>query len=766
MKSMISNSTIKVLLVIFCLIGGVEHGVSARAGSGMALAFTDTDSDGLTDVEEDALGTDPTLADTDGDGLDDGDEVNSYGSSPTLADSDGDGLSDGDEVLLYGSDPTLEDTDGDGLDDGDEINTHGTDPGLADSDGDGLDDNEELFTYGTDPSLLDSDDDDLNDGEEVNTYSSDPTISDSDGDGLSDGAEVNTYGSDPTLEDTDGDELNDGAEVNEFGTDPTLADSDSDEISDKAELETYGTDPTLADSDNDGLSDHAELFQYETDPLDSDSDNDELSDGVEVNDHSSDPNDTDTDNDGCPDATEIEQGSNILVNDSDVDGDGHKKCDGDCDDSHAELNPETVWYKDADGDGFGTDSDTRTQCEQPEGYVLADGDCDDSQEAVNPETLWYKDADGDGFGDEAETTAACTQPEGYVADASDCTDADKDVYPGAPALPDGKDNNCDGTVDKVAQTITIADIAAKTFGDAAFTVSATSSSGLPVTLSVSGPGSLTENTITLTGAGTITISATQAGNDGYLPAEAGITVEVAKAAQTITFIAVPAVNFEVGSVALEASSSSGLSVAFEVTSGAANVEENELVFSAPGSVTVRATQAGDGNYNAASSVEQTFCVKPALPVITAGAGANEIAVEEVEGAAYTWFRNEVVVEGATSSMLEINESGDYSVTVAVGGCSRSSEVFESVISSLPDNAIVAVNIYPNPVADRLRFASTSFTSGGDWTALISDLSGRSLLELPLGNELEEIDVTRLKNGIYVLQLSNGAEKKSFRFIKE
>jgi hypothetical protein len=42
---------------------------------------TDTDSDGLTDHEEAALGTDPTEADTDGDGVDDGAEV-SDGTDP------------------------------------------------------------------------------------------------------------------------------------------------------------------------------------------------------------------------------------------------------------------------------------------------------------------------------------------------------------------------------------------------------------------------------------------------------------------------------------------------------------------------------------------------------------------------------------------------------------------------------------------------------------------------------------------------------------
>ncbi|WP_258165250.1 Rib/alpha-like domain-containing protein, partial [Corynebacterium aurimucosum] len=47
----------------------------------------DTDGDGLTDKEEEELGTDPNKADTDGDGINDGDEVtgdgNKFDGKPT-----------------------------------------------------------------------------------------------------------------------------------------------------------------------------------------------------------------------------------------------------------------------------------------------------------------------------------------------------------------------------------------------------------------------------------------------------------------------------------------------------------------------------------------------------------------------------------------------------------------------------------------------------------------------------------------------------------
>ena len=75
----------------------------AGCGSTDVEMDLDADGDGLTDAEENELGTDPTEADTDGDGLADGEEGD-LGTDPTNADSDGDGYSDSEE-LAEGTDP-------------------------------------------------------------------------------------------------------------------------------------------------------------------------------------------------------------------------------------------------------------------------------------------------------------------------------------------------------------------------------------------------------------------------------------------------------------------------------------------------------------------------------------------------------------------------------------------------------------------------------------------------------------------------------------
>lgn len=59
-----------------------------------AIEVTDKDLDGLSDVEEAKLGTNPNLADTDGDGINDYDEVNIYKTNPLKYDTYGLGHSD------------------------------------------------------------------------------------------------------------------------------------------------------------------------------------------------------------------------------------------------------------------------------------------------------------------------------------------------------------------------------------------------------------------------------------------------------------------------------------------------------------------------------------------------------------------------------------------------------------------------------------------------------------------------------------------------
>ena len=165
-------------------------------------------------------------------------------------------------------------------------------------------------------------------------------------------------------------------------------------------------------------------------------------------------------------------------------------CDGYVDEGSAE--DATVWYADADGDGYGSDTSDRPACEMPAGYLPDAGDCDDRDADVNPAAaevcndldedcdglidedtedgaqVYFVDADHDGFGDAAAPLYSCSAPDGYVLNATDCDDATGAVNPDRTELCNGIDDNCDGATDgddAVRQGSWYLDVDGDSYGD-------------------------------------------------------------------------------------------------------------------------------------------------------------------------------------------------------------------------------------------------------------------------------------------------------------
>ncbi len=213
----------------------------------------DDDGDNVTDLDEVAVGTDPTNPDTDGDGTNDFNE-----------DNDGDLISNGEELDDDGT------TDGDPLDPCDPNQAAGAcdldndgQPNSTDTDddGDGVSDVNEA-TVGTNPLDPDSDNDDTNDFDE-----------DNDGDGIVNGEELdgdNTNDGDP-LDPCDPSNAAPTCDADGDGT-PNASDDDDDNdgVSDSNEV-IAGTNPHDADTDDDGTNDFNE-----------DNDGDGISNGEEL----------------------------------------------------------------------------------------------------------------------------------------------------------------------------------------------------------------------------------------------------------------------------------------------------------------------------------------------------------------------------------------------------------------------------------------------------------------------------------------------------
>lgn len=157
---------------------------------------------------------------------------------------------------------------------------------------------------------------------------------------------------------------------------------------------------------------------------------------------------------------------------ADVDGDGygsndfttiqceqpnnHTFASADCDDSNPNINPDALEVCDA-----GADND-------------CDGLIDDDDDSLDLDTrsLWYPDADADGYGDDQDAGVLyCNGPSGTANNAEDCDDVESTVSPDATEIcEDGLDNDCSGDAPECGLT------GAVTLGDADMVISGPTSS--------------------------------------------------------------------------------------------------------------------------------------------------------------------------------------------------------------------------------------------------------------------------------------------------
>ncbi len=110
-------------------------------------------------------------------------------------------------------------------------------------------------------------------------------------------------------------------------------------------------------------------------------------------------------------------------------------------------------------------------------------------------------------------------------------------------------------------------------------------------------------------------------NANYQAAPINGTLVIDKAEQTISFAAVAAKTFGDADFAPGASASSGLAVSYSTGAGDdCTIVAGEVHITGAGSCTVTASQAGNGNYNAADPVSQTFSIAKAQATLSFAGG--------------------------------------------------------------------------------------------------------------------------------------------------
>ncbi len=309
------------------------------------------------------------------------------------------------------------------------------------------------------------------------------------------------------------------------------------------------------------------------------------------------------------------------------------------------------------------------------------------------------------------------------------------------------------TAGNAAITFTVAD---HTYGDAAFTVAATSASTGAITYSVvSGPATVSGDSVTLTGTGTVVLQASQAADSNYAAGTQNATFTVTTGTAAITFTVADHNYGEIPFTLVATSASSG-GFTYSVVSGPATISGGLLTLTGTGTVVLQASQAADSNYGsntqnatfnvAAGSAPITFTVADhtygdAFAVSATSASTGAFTYSIISGPA-SLSGNTVTLTGTGAVVMQAAQAADANYASSTQNATFASAAATPVITfSVADHTYgdapftAALNIAKNPAQNvaalsmlptpSAPFQPISPTAPAAWTIAIRYPAGNS-----------------------------------------
>ena len=333
-----------------------------------------------------------------------------------------------------------------------------------------------------------------------------------------------------------------------------------------------------------------------------------------------------------------------------------------------------------------------------------------------------------------------------------------------------------------SQTITFGALAAVTSGGASFELTATASSGLPVSYSSSdvSVASVSGSTVTIVGTGTTDITASQAGDLDYAAATDVTQSLVVKQTQTITFNALAAVTFGGADFDPGATASSTLNVSYSSSDAlVASVSGNMVTIVGAGTTVITASQTGDADYIAAPDVAQDLVVNQADQTITLTPVTNKVttdapfnvAVSSTSGLPVTLTVSGGPATISAATLTLDGTSGTVTITASQAGNSNyhaATSVEESfdvvdmrTVTGLEEEAPAnKIILYPIPANN------TIYIDMGDQKLLemtVTDLNGK---QMTVHAKDSQLDISSLKEGYYILRITTDQGVFSQKIIKQ
>ena len=247
-----------------------------------------------------------------------------------------------------------------------------------------------------------------------------------------------------------------------------------------------------------------------------------------------------------------------------------------------------------------------------------------------------------------------------------------------------------------------------------FAISATASSGLPVTYSsqtgtvCSVSGSSTPATVQILSAGMCTIVAAQGGDDDYAAATPVTqSITIAKANQAALVVTATPETLAVGEssqLSTMGGSSSG-DIAYQLVSGACAISGDQVTANAEGACLITATKLGDTNYNLAVS-----------PVIAVSVISSQAPTPSPGGPVDTSVTGGSVVSGSAQFVPAPTTGANVEFPYGV---------FTFSATSQPGGTVTVTLTFPEPLPSGTKIMKQIDGAWVDWTSR-STLVGRVL----------------------------------------
>lgn len=159
-------------------------------------------------------------------------------------------------------------------------------------------------------------------------------------------------------------------------------------------------------------------------------------------------------------------------------------------------------------------------------------------------------------------------------------------------------------------------------------------------------------------------------------------------------------------------------------------------------------------------------------VLNADAVLNsEVVLNSSEEAGNQWFKNGELIPGATNVSFNVSSPGTYSVKCSQAGCSGamsdtySVDKIEMTVDGGESTTSAKSRVYPNPAVETVTLDLQGF-GNGTIVISITDAYGKSILnESPGAAGENQLDVSHLSTGVYVIQARQGEKVFVERFIK-